>query len=142
VIDIPLLSRSHEDDLRATPEFSRLRHEVWSLLRDDFRPAAHRTQPLHRSREALATVGLVDRAAEWPSNLSGGQKLRVALASALVSVPRILALDDPLGALDALTRIEMQRLLENVWVSNGFTAILVTHDVAEAVAPGDRNRVD
>jgi sulfonate transport system ATP-binding protein len=71
-------------------------------------------------------------------NLSGGQKQRVALARALVSAPRILALDEPLGALDALTRIEMQRLLEQVWLSNGFTAILVTHDVTEAVALGDR----
>jgi sulfonate transport system ATP-binding protein len=55
-----------------------------------------------------------------------------------VSAPRILALDEPLGALDALTRIEMQRLLEQVWLSNRFTAILVTHDVNEAVALGDR----
>jgi sulfonate transport system ATP-binding protein len=70
--------------------------------------------------------------------LSGGQKQRVALARALVSIPRILALDEPLGALDALTRIEMQRLIEQVWLSNGFTAILVTHDVTEAVTLGDR----
>ena len=82
--------------------------------------------------------GWLDRAGEWPSTLSGGQKQRVALARALVSAPRILALDEPLGALDALTRIEMQRLVEQVWLSNGFTAILVTHDVAEAVALGDR----
>jgi len=52
--------------------------------------------------------------------------------------PRILALDEPLGALDALTRIEMQRLVEQVWLANGFTAILVTHDVTEAVTLGDR----
>jgi sulfonate transport system ATP-binding protein len=101
-------------------------------------PAADHTQALQRSREALATVGLLDRAGEWPSTLSGGQKQRVALARALVSAPRILALDEPLGALDALTRIEMQRLVEQVWLSNGFTAILVTHDVAEAVALADR----
>jgi sulfonate transport system ATP-binding protein len=55
-----------------------------------------------------------------------------------VSAPHVLALDEPLGALDALTRIEMQRLVEQVWLSNGFTAILVTHDVTEAVALGDR----
>jgi len=55
-----------------------------------------------------------------------------------VSAPRFLALDEPLGALDALTRVEMQRLVEQVWLANGFTAILVTHDVAEAVALGDR----
>jgi sulfonate transport system ATP-binding protein len=101
-------------------------------------PAADHAEALNRSREALATVGLVDRAGEWPSVLSGGQKQRIALARALVSAPRILALDEPLGALDALTRIEMQRLLEQVWLSNGFTAILVTHDVTEAVALADR----
>ena len=101
---------------------------------------AEREQPAARRRalEALAAVGLADRAHEWPSALSGGQKQRVALARALVSRPRLLALDEPLGALDALTRIEMQRLLERVWRRERFTAILVTHDVAEAVALADR----
>jgi sulfonate transport system ATP-binding protein len=70
--------------------------------------------------------------------LSGGQKQRVSLARALVSQPRILALDEPLGALDALTRITMQRLLERMWRDQGFTALLVTHDVAEAVTIADR----
>jgi len=86
----------------------------------------------------LERVGLADRAGEWPSVLSGGQKQRVALARALVSRPRLLALDEPLGALDALTRIEMQRLLEAVWLRERFTAILITHDVGEAVALADR----
>ena len=101
-------------------------------------PDAEEIQALARSREALATVGLIDRAGEWPSVLSGGQKQRVALARALVNAPRLLALDEPLGALDALTRIEMQRLIEQAWLSRGLTAILVTHDVAEAVALADR----
>ena len=87
---------------------------------------------------ALASVGLADRVGDWPSALSGGQRQRVALARALVSRPRFLALDEPLGALDALTRIEMQQLLEAVWRRERFTAILVTHDVAEAVALADR----
>jgi len=91
-----------------------------------------------RVLEALASVGLADRAGEWPAVLSGGQKQRVALARALVSRPRFLALDEPLGALDALTRIEMQQLLEAVWRRERFTAILVTHDVAEAVTLADR----
>jgi sulfonate transport system ATP-binding protein len=88
--------------------------------------------------ETLTQVGLDDRAQEWPSVLSGGQKQRVALARALVSHPRILAFDEPLGALDALTRIEMQALIEQVWLDKGFTAIVVTHDVTEAVALADR----
>jgi sulfonate transport system ATP-binding protein len=91
-----------------------------------------------RALSALAEVGLQARVAEWPSVLSGGQKQRVALARALVSRPRLLALDEPLGALDALTRIEMQALVEEVWRLEGFTAVLVTHDVGEAVALADR----
>lgn len=91
-----------------------------------------------RARQALAQVGLADRADEWPSRLSGGQRQRVALARALIHRPRLLLLDEPLGALDALTRIEMQRLIEQLWRQHGFTAVLVTHDVAEAVALADR----
>jgi len=90
------------------------------------------------AKKALAEVGLEDKRGQWPAVLSGGQKQRVALARALVSDPRVLAFDEPLGALDALTRISMQRLLERVWRDQGFTAILVTHDVAEAVALADR----
>ncbi|MFT3976661.1 MAG: ATP-binding cassette domain-containing protein [Sphingomonas bacterium] len=86
----------------------------------------------------LAEVGLADKADEWPSALSGGQRQRVALARALISRPRLLAFDEPLGALDALTRIEMQALVETVWKTEGFTALLVTHDVTEAVALADR----
>ena len=85
----------------------------------------------------LAAVGLESRASDWPSVLSGGQKQRVALARALASSPHFLALDEPLGALDALTRIEMQGLIERVWREQGFTAVLVTHDVTEAIILGD-----
>ena len=88
--------------------------------------------------DVLARVGLGDRLHEWPACLSGGQRQRVALARALVHNPRLLLLDEPLGALDALTRIEMHRLIEGLWHSTGFTALLVTHDVQEAVALADR----
>jgi len=91
-----------------------------------------------RAGQALGEVGLADKRGQWPATLSGGQKQRVALARALVSQPRVLAFDEPLGALDALTRIYMQQLLERVWRDQAFTAILVTHDVAEAVALADR----
>jgi sulfonate transport system ATP-binding protein len=90
------------------------------------------------AEDTLVQVGLAGRAHEWPTVLSGGQKQRVALARALVSHPRLLALDEPLGALDALTRIKMQDLIETVWQDKGFTAIVVTHDVSEAVALADR----
>lgn len=95
-------------------------------------------QALSRANEILAEVGLGGRGAEWPSVLSGGQKQRVALARALIGSPQILALDEPLGALDALTRIEMQQLLERIWREKAITAVLVTHDVSEAVLLADR----
>ncbi|MDD2089385.1 aliphatic sulfonates ABC transporter ATP-binding protein [Pseudomonas guariconensis] len=88
--------------------------------------------------QALEAVGLAERAHDWPAALSGGQKQRVALARALIHKPRLLLLDEPLGALDALTRIEMQQLIERLWHQHGFTVLLVTHDVNEAVAVADR----
>jgi len=91
-----------------------------------------------QARSALEDVGLAERANDWPSVLSGGQKQRVALARALMSHPQVLLLDEPLGALDALTRLEMQKLIERVWLRQRFTAILVTHDVTEAVTLADR----
>ncbi|MDM0111108.1 ATP-binding cassette domain-containing protein [Variovorax sp. J22R133] len=91
-----------------------------------------------RGEEVLAQVGLLERKGEWPARLSGGQRQRVSLARALVHHPRLLLLDEPLGALDALTRIEMHRLIEDLWLRHRFTALLVTHDVQEAVALADR----
>lgn len=70
--------------------------------------------------------------------LSGGQRQRVALARALVSQPRLLLFDEPLGALDALTRVEMQQLIEQLWQEQQFTTLLITHDVEESVALADR----
>ena len=88
--------------------------------------------------EALESVQLADKADFWPAQLSGGQRQRVALARALVSHPGLLLLDEPLGALDALTRLTMQNLIRDMHDRAGFTAVLVTHDVAEAVALSDR----
>jgi sulfonate transport system ATP-binding protein len=90
------------------------------------------------AKAALEEVGLAERAGDWPSILLGGQRQRVALARALASRPQALLLDEPLGALDALTRLEMQGLIERVWWEHRFTAVLVTHDVEEAVALADR----
>jgi sulfonate transport system ATP-binding protein len=88
--------------------------------------------------QILRSVGLEDRAYDWPAVLSGGQRQRVALARALANRPALLLLDEPLGALDALTRIEMQQLLEDLWIKEQFTALLITHDVEEAVVLADR----
>jgi len=90
------------------------------------------------ARAVLDEVGLLERANDWPAQLSGGQRQRVALARALVHRPQLLLLDEPLGALDALTRIEMHALIERLWREHRFTALLVTHDVQEAVALADR----
>ncbi|MBU9723260.1 MULTISPECIES: ABC transporter ATP-binding protein [Bacillaceae] len=88
--------------------------------------------------EMLEQVGLKGKENEWPSVLSGGQKQRVALARALISKPKLLLLDEPLGALDAFTRLEMHQLIQKLWKEQGFTAFLVTHDVSEAIALADR----
>jgi sulfonate transport system ATP-binding protein len=114
----------------------------WARVLSNVEVGLGRDRRQRNARErALATlleVGLGEKRDEWPAVLSGGQKQRVALARALVSRPRVLAFDEPMGALDALTRISMQKLLEQVWRNQGFTALLVTHDVAEAVTLADR----
>ncbi|QOT74751.1 ATP-binding cassette domain-containing protein [Cupriavidus basilensis] len=109
----------------------------WKTVLDNVALGLPRARLADAAR-VLGQVGLAERAGEWPARLSGGQRQRVALARALVHHPRLLLLDEPLGALDALTRIEMQGLIEALWQRLGFTALLVTHDVSEAVALADR----
>ncbi|WP_430786354.1 ABC transporter ATP-binding protein [Actinoplanes sp. G11-F43] len=91
-----------------------------------------------RAVAALTEVGLGDRGGAWPAELSGGQAQRVAVARALVREPSLLLLDEPFGALDALTRLRMQQLLERLRTRHGFAALLVTHDVDEALILADR----
>ncbi|BDH05300.1 ABC transporter ATP-binding protein [Streptomyces seoulensis] len=87
---------------------------------------------------ALEEVGLGHRVNAWPKTLSGGEAQRVSLARALVREPDLLLLDEPFGALDALTRINAQRLVGELWQRRGCAVLLVTHDVEEAVLLADR----
>ncbi|MEZ2311356.1 ATP-binding cassette domain-containing protein [Paraburkholderia sp. RCC_158] len=124
----PLDTRIMFQDARLLPWKSVLQNVILGLPRG----------ARDHARAVLAEVGLLERANDWPAQLSGGQRQRVALARALVHRPQLLLLDEPLGALDALTRIEMHTLIERLWREHKFTALLVTHDVHEAVALGDR----
>jgi sulfonate transport system ATP-binding protein len=90
------------------------------------------------AQAALEEVGLGERLEDWPRNLSGGQAQRVALARALVQEPQLLLLDEPFAALDALTRIKMQRLVKHLIERHQPGVLLVTHDVDEAIALADR----
>ena len=87
---------------------------------------------------ALDEVGLAERAGNWPVTLSGGESQRVALARAFIREPRLLLLDEPFGALDALTRIRMHVLLRALCERHRPTAVMVTHDVDEAIALATR----
>jgi sulfonate transport system ATP-binding protein len=86
----------------------------------------------------LAEVGIEERAGVWPKTLSGGEAQRVSLARALVREPELLLLDEPFGALDALTRVNAQRLVGELWQRHGCSILLVTHDVEEALLLADR----
>jgi putrescine transport system ATP-binding protein len=88
--------------------------------------------------ELLDAIGLGDHAAKRSWQLSGGQKQRIAFARAILAQPRVLLLDEPFGSLDARTRAEMQRLYQRLAARYRFTALLVTHDVREALVLGDR----
>lgn len=113
-----------------------------SALDNVLLPISLKRRPTGADRDAaldlLARIGLVDFAARRPSELSGGQQSRVAVARALVDYPDLLLLDEPFAALDALTREELQDDLLRLCALNGTTALFVTHDIGEAVYLGDK----
>ncbi|EIV91774.1 ABC transporter ATP-binding protein [Frankia sp. QA3] len=97
-----------------------------------------RSRRRDEATRALAEVGLADHAQAWPLTLSGGEAQRVALARALVREPELLLLDEPFGALDALTRIHMHHLVRQLHERHRPAVLLVTHDVDEALELADR----
>jgi sulfonate transport system ATP-binding protein len=110
----------------------------WKRVLDNVALGLRRPDPGDVARAALAEVGLQDHHHAWPMTLSGGEAQRVSLARALVREPDLMLLDEPFGALDALTRISMHRLVLGLWERHRPAVLLVTHDVDEALALADR----
>lgn len=114
----------------------------WRTVRDNVALGPEARDRLKRDQRrveaALQVVGLRDFAEAYPATLSGGMAQRASLARALVNRPRLFLMDEPLGKLDALTRLQLQDEIIKLWESQSFTAILVTHDVDEALRLADR----
>jgi ABC-type nitrate/sulfonate/bicarbonate transport system ATPase subunit len=113
----------------------------WLTVEDNVAFGLHQLPKAERApliKEHLALVGLHGFEKAFPYQLSGGMAQRVAIARALINRPKILLLDEPLGALDALTRIHMQEELEKIWKAEKISMIMITHDVDEALYLGDK----
>ena len=110
----------------------------WKRVLDNVALGLRTGDPRAAARTALGEVGLSDHLEAWPLTLSGGEAQRVSLARALVRDPRLLLLDEPFGAIDALTRITMHALVLALWERHRPAILIVTHDVDEAIALADR----
>jgi len=123
---------------RRSVVFQDHRLQPWKRVLDNVVLGLPRAGARAAGLTALDEVGLAERARDWPVTLSGGEAQRAALARALVRDPELLLLDEPFGALDALTRIRMHALLRELCDRHRPAVLLVTHDVDEAVALADR----
>ena len=115
----------------------------WMTIEDNIAlPLELRGEPrarrLERARELTRMVGIAGFEGRWPRELSGGMRQRAAIARAPSSDPKILLMDEPFGALDAMTRDTMNLELQNIWMRTGKTIVLVTHSISEAVFLADR----
>ena len=104
----------------------------------EHQPGMTRERAREESRGHLAMVGLADAERKFPFQLSGGMQQRVTIARALAARPRVLLMDEPFSSVDALTRLDLHALVLELWQQQRFTAVLVTHDVDEAVFLADR----
>lgn len=116
-------------------------HDVWHNVAAGLRARGVLKEQSWEVDQFLALVGLEGFAKAYPHQLSGGMEQRVALARALINHPKALLLDEPLGALDALTRLAMQDEILRIWQERKTTMIFVTHDIDEAIYLGDRTVV-
>jgi sulfonate transport system ATP-binding protein len=110
----------------------------WARVLDNVVLGLRGREARARGRDAIAEVGLAGHEHDWPKTLSGGEAQRAALARALVREPQLLLLDEPFGALDALTRVRMHALVQDLCARYQPAVLLVTHDVDEAVLLADR----
>jgi NitT/TauT family transport system ATP-binding protein len=120
------------------PHRTVLENVTFGLELDDEEPRLSRAERVARARDWIRKVGLGGHEGKYPHQLSGGQQQRVAIARSLVLKPQIILMDEPFSALDEPTRVEMQRLIMDLWHEVEATVMIVTHSIAEAVYLGDR----
>ena len=141
-LDTPTTGRVRRADVPLSVVFQDHALMPWRTVRRNVALVAELTGDVadldDRVTEAVARVGLVDAADKFPRQLSGGMKMRAALARALVTRPRLVLFDEPFGALDHLTRLHLQRDLDAMRRREDFAGILITHDIEEAVFLADR----
>jgi sulfonate transport system ATP-binding protein len=123
---------------RVAVAFQDARLLLWKRVRENVALGLRDPDRVNTAEAALAEVGLDSHLRAWPLTLSGGEAQRVSLARALVREPDLMLLDEPFGALDALTRLAMQQLVLDLWRRHRPAILLVTHDVDEALALADR----